>query len=361
MQETENNLDINSIKELKPLSDDEVLKIVSECRDKRKKDGKANIIDKNLLHVVWSIYNNEEFEQKQDKCIEEKFGQTKTIISTHFGYEFLYCLYRLNISCDKLGESWKKSITSHSEIRYQDGIIEYEFCQSGKSIHFNFLMWLHDKKYFDCNDQEIKSRDGQIKFDDFIKYRFEDNNGRDEFDSYDDFKKFISILEYTAVSITSLLNLLNKENRYLDAKELLYLISNKKIFFDNGDSWTNGDCHNGIHTQYLKYGPNDYGRYHTFEDQKDKKNKVTAERKKYWSYVRQKLFGNPENGERGLKQIKNLSDDMLEKIIKVIFAYTKESKNGSVTYGFLDITVDQDLDSGADIKYYIDDLKQYKT
>ena len=362
MQKTENNLDIASIKKLEPLSDNEVLKIVSECHAKRRKGKKANIIDKNLLHVVLSIYNNKEFEQKQDKMVSEKFGKAKVTILNELGYEFLYCLYKLDISCDELGESWKKSITNHSEIRYQDGIIEYEFCQSRKSIHFNFLMWLRDKKYFDRNDQEIKSCDGQIKFDDFIKYRFENDNGRYEFDSYDDFKKFISISEYATVSVTSLLNLLNKENRYLDAEELFNLISNKRIFFDNGDFWSNGDCRYDINTKYLKYRPSDLGTFFaTFKNVEDKKNKVTAERKKYWSYVKQKLFGNPENSERGLTQIKNLSDDMLKKIIMAIFGDTKEHRNGLITYGFLDITVDPDLDTDVDIKSYIDDLKQYKT
>ena len=361
MQETDNNLDINSIKMLKPLRNDKVLKILEECQKKKYEDAAVNIVDKNFLHVVWSIYNNEEFEQKQNKSVTEKFGQTKTIILNNFGYEFLYCLYKLDISCDELGESWKKSITSHSEIRYEDGIIEYEFCQKRKSIHFNFLMWLRDKKYFDRNDQGIKSCDGQIKFDDFMKYRFKNNNGRYEFDSYDDFKKFISMSKYAAVSVTSLLNLLNKENRYLGAEELLDLISNKKIFFDNEDFRTNEDFHDGINTDYLKYSLSDCGNiYNTFKNKEDKKNKVTAERKKYWSYVKQKLFGNPENGKRGLTQIKDLSDDMLEKIIKVIFADIKESKNGSMTYGFLDITFDPDLDSKASIEHYINDLKRSK-
>ena len=361
MQETDNNLDINSIKMLKPLRNDKVLKILEECQKKKYEDAAVNIVDKNFLHVVWSIYNNEEFEQKQNKSVTEKFGQTKTIILNNFGYEFLYCLYKLDISCDELGESWKKSITSHSEIRYEDGIIEYEFCQKRKSIHFNFLMWLRDKKYFDRNDL-IEIKDDQIKFDDFMKYRFENNNGRYGFDIYDDFKSFILISEYAAVSVISLLNLLNKENRYLDAEELLDLISNKKIFFDNEDFWTSWDCQDGINTKYLKYSLSDYGcSYSTFKNMEDKKNKVTKERTKYWRYVKQKLFGDPKNGNRGLTQIKNLSDDMFEKIIKAIFGYTKKHGNGLTTYGFLDITVDPDLDADADIKSYIDDLKQYKT
>lgn len=190
---------IKEIKESKVLTIDEMEKIIERCNEKKKENPQVNIIDKNFLRLVWSIYRMESL--SEESFVHNKFNGSSKLsdISQNFAYEFLLCCHKLSLGFCGGSSYFCELCTKHDY-----SLIEMVFLQNKKPINVKFLYWLEENGYFS------KLYSG-IKLKNFIEQRKDQVIGDYEFDSYDEFNKFINNDKYKGakVYVTELLKVLS--------------------------------------------------------------------------------------------------------------------------------------------------------
>ena len=132
--------------------------------------------------------------------------------------------------------------------------------------------------------------------------------------SYDDFESFYNQGNlYDWVSVQNLLEVLKQENKFLSKDKFIDLVSNKKLRM-GGDYF------------YFSSAEEISGR--VIEWYKADKKSVRNERRKYWAYVKQCLFGDPEGTVHGLMDINVLTNNDLKEIVTCICSdLTKEEED----------------------------------
>lgn len=382
---------ITKIKESKQLSVDEMSTMIGKCLDTKKKDQKANIIDKNFLLLVWS-FNLGYYKEKNEKGIDYN-GLDKNLLSTLFFYcadEFFHCLYLLDIGFEDLDPVVQKQIknddyekklsekfTSQFNITHKpwrNSIAYKMFYDQKKPLDVKFFVWLNENSYFAKPNEivfyesygghpkavsfELKSFD---EFESICKKRKEDKIGNYEFETFDEFKKFVGLDESddqykneyyskVRVSVKSLLDVLKNENKFLTSNEFIKLVNRENIFFDKPENLTENDIE----------GWNNYKEFvnKSGKIKEDEKEKRREARKKYWAYIKYILFGNTAQNTRGLLDIKQLSNADLKNIANCLSDKFELFTGISLFCDSKDIFNNQ---SDRYKSYIVDDLQKFKS
>ena len=134
--------------------------------------------------------------------------------------------------------------------------------------------------------------------------------------SYDDFESFYNQGNlYDWVSVQNLLEVLKQENKFLSKDEFIDLVSKEKLRMGN--------------PYYFDFIENINGRTGRWYESQHMQPLIRQERKKYYGYVKQCLFGDPEGTIRGLMDINVLTNNDLKEIVNLICSDLTEEEEES--------------------------------